>query len=255
MSLSTVVEWLNENENRAYPLTSNSTRYLVKGRNTYDLYPVILDAMLVFTTLVTSVSLTKIKAVSGDLTITLSADSTLIEFIITDYKNVVYPQYLRDTNQNLLVVGAAATSLPDNITFEVVNTAFEPSVIYEMLPDVLGVSDLTIGDHLFTGNIVLSDGVQLSFTPNKNAIAFEVGRNEGIPLGCGDYSAGTPDCGAVVSSVNGVTPNKTGNPIFFTGKNHVTVYDDPDSNRVYIGLDFTAADIPEQKLSRPPKLI
>ena len=247
------IEWLNENEYRAYPLTSDSTRFVIKGDTSYDLYQVILDASLVYSSITDSetISLTEINTTSTDLIITVTG----ITFTIPNYLSATYPYYVRDDNYNLLVVGSYATNFPINTTFYISGTEFESSTVLE-IPSSIGVSQLSIGSTNLTGDIDLLEGYQVSLIPNSNnTIDIEVGRNEGEVLPCGNILGVDTDCDVIVSAINGVTPSKTGGIIKFVGKNHVVVLDDPNNNRIFIGFDFKLSDVPTQQLPNPTPTI
>ena len=247
MSNSTGVEWLNENEYRGYPLTSDSTRYFIVNNITYDMYPMILDAMLVYPSLPNSVEILSFQSSGTDLTIAVTGTT----FVIPNYLSATYPQYIRDSNSNLLVIGSAVKTLPINTLFPISNALFEASVVYEILPTNLGLASLTIGTFNLTGDITLNQGYQLSLIPG-DTIDIEVGRSEGIPITCGGYLNITNDCFNIINSINGITPNKSGDAIKFVAGEHVVIIDDPDNNRIYIGYDFSPQDITDQPVMRPP---
>jgi len=253
MSNSSGLDWLNENEYRAYPLTSDSTRFIIKGENSYDLYQLILDALLVYPSIADDeiIEITQLTTTGTDLIISVTGTT----FTIPNYISATYPYYVRDGNYNLLTIGCYANTLPINNTFYVSGTEFESSVVNE-IPSTLGVNQLSISTTNLTGDITLLEGYQVSLIPNSNkTINIEVGRNEGEVLPCGDVLGLETDCNTVISSINGATPNKTGGIIKFIGQNHVVVLDDPNNNRIYIGFDFKLSDVPTQQLSNPTPLI
>jgi hypothetical protein len=250
-NFSTVVEFLNENEYRGYPLLETSNRYFTIAGTEYDLFRLIVDAQIGYANISDSftANITSITTDSSNLTIHITGT----QFTVTNYLSATYPHYAYDTNYNLLVIGEYALQLPTNSNTTITNAIFEPSVIYEK--SITGVNSVTISGHVLTGDITLREGYQVSLIPKKNNIDLEVGRNEGIPLPCGDFRGLTSDCDTVISSINGVTPNKTGHPISIIGKNHITVFDDPDNHRIYIGYDFKLADVPAQQLIHPTPVI
>lgn len=258
MSNSTVVQWLNENTLRAYPLTADSTRYFVVGGTTYDLYQIILDAMIASSTVTDPLQIVSIVTYLDEMTITLS-DSKTFQYgnITLPYTACTTPVYVRNSNFDLLVLGPAIASIPENTTITFTNVSFEPCVVYE-IPATIGVSNINIGEWSgLTSNVGLGEGYQTALIPGTNQIDIEVGKNYGPPLPCGNFISTTIpfDCSSIISSVNGVTANKTGNPIFFTGINHVVVYDDPDDHRLYIGYDFQASDVSTQKMLNPSIIV
>jgi hypothetical protein len=249
------LEWLEENSLRAYPLISDSTQYFTSNGIVYDMYQIVLDALLVYSSIPAKVVITNFYTDASNLYIKVSGNIT---FKILNYATAAYPQYVRNFNSgldgNLLVVGQLASTLPANSIFLLTNTVFEPGVCLEINPASLGVTDLIIGSlGSLSGNIKLEEGYQFSLIPQDNQIDMEIGRGCGIPLPCQDNftSLFTSDCNTVCSYINGVTPATTGNPVYIVGDNHVVVFDDPDNNRIFVGFDFDTTDIPTQKLTAP----
>lgn len=247
MSLSTVVEWLNENALRSYPLIEGSPRAIVSGEVSVDLYALVLDATLFYTNAPDNAQITSIQTTGFTLTVRVTGQS---DFVVHNYTTATYPQYIRNTEHSLLVLGDA-TAIPTNLTFPV-NATFELSTVIEIYPNTKGVSSLTIDETTLTGAISLEDGYQCSLIPNGNTLQIEVGRGEGLPLPCVSVKGVTNDCDSIVSSVNGVTPIATGGILKLVAGNHVKVIDDPDNHRIFIGFDFVDdTQILPQTLPRP----
>lgn len=238
MSLSTVVDWLNENALRSYPLVEGSPRYITSGEVKVDLYALILDAVLFYSSAPDNAQITSIQTNGFNLTIHVAGQSN---FVLSNYTTASYPQYIRNTEHSLLVLGDAS-AIPTNLTFTV-NATFELSTTIEVYPNTKGLSSLTIDGTTLTGDIPLSDGYQCSLIPNGNTLQIEVGKGEGQPLPCASVKGVTNDCASVVSAVNGVTPTATGGILKIVAGNHVKVIDDPDNNRIFIGFDFTANQV------------
>jgi hypothetical protein len=246
-----VLEWLNENELRGYPLTSDSQQFFTVSVTDYDLYKIIVDAQFIVNNNTDSLSLTSIVTDSSNLTINIPGQSA---FTITNYTTTTYPQYIRNSNNNLIVIGCAAKSIPINQTINITAT-FEPGIILEILPSTLGVSSLLINSTPFSGSVNLIEGYQLSLIPGDQSLDIEVGRNEGNPLPCISVKGLTNDCNSVVTWVNGATPLKSGYPIKFIAGPHVNIFEDPDNNQIFIGLDFTTDDVKSTTLIQPTPLI
>jgi hypothetical protein len=280
MSNSTVVEWLNENTLRAYPLTEDSDRYFSRSGNRYDLFAIILDTLLMYASsaIPDTIKLNSIKTelVGGVATMTIQIDGqtpfTIDHYttVNTEDHNSRYPRYARNSQHSVLAVGEEAARLVCGITVAFSNAVFEPSVSVELSDVTNGVSSLNISGNTLTGDITLTEGYQLSLIPGTENIAVEVGRNEGKPLPCVSVGADAGDCGCervdecydrcsdcctVVSSINGAGPARTGNTINFLAGNHVKIYDDRDHHRIYIGLDFDTTDISKQIQINPRPLV
>jgi|GEM_PF-5421875 hypothetical protein len=246
-----VLEWLDENQFRAFPLTDYSTRYVAWEAINYDLYPLILDALLMCSTEPPQPQITQIQTNTTNLTISVTSQTN---FVVTNYLTATYPQYVRNSQNSLLVIGSYANTLPQNLTLNVANALFTPSLIYVMPAPMTGVSTINWGGGGLTGSVTINDGYQLYFLPNQT-IEVEVSPNNGQPLPCSNVLNITPDCAHIVSSINGVTVNRTGGVVNIVGGNHVNVFDDPLRNRIFIGYDFITADVVLQQLMPPPTIV
>lgn len=239
MSESTIVEWLNENSYRSYPLLEGNPRYIASGATTIDLNLLILDAALFYTAVPNDITLNSIQTSGGNLIITVAGQSV---FTITSYASASYPKYVRNNEHSLLVIGDAS-AIPNGLTFTISGAKFESSVALEIYPATRGVSSITIDSHNLTGSVQLVDGYQLSFKPSGHTVNLEAGRNEGNPLPCGSFKGVTNDCSLVASFINGASPNKTGGTIKFVAGKHAKIFEDPNNNRIFIGFDFVDGDI------------
>ena len=246
-----VLEWLNENQYRAFPLTDHGTRYVVYESVSCDLYQLVLDALLVYASQPAQPQITQIQTNSTNLTISITGQSN---FEVVNYLTAAYPQYLRNAQNSLLVIGSYASTLQPNVTLNPTNALFTPSLIYVIPTPMSGVSAINWGAGNLTGSVTINDGYQLYFLPTTT-IEVEVDKNNGQPLPCGNVLGITPDCSSIVSSVNGVTANKTGDIINLVGGNHVNIFDDPANNRIFVGYDFVTADIVTQQLLPPPTIV
>ena len=124
---STVVEWLNENALRSYPLTEDSPRFVYSGLVKIDLNALVLDATLFYDTIPTSTTLDMIVTSGSNLVIYVAGQ---LSFMISNYQTATYPYYVRNLNNSLLVIGDAST-IPTNLVFNV-GSEFEPCVLYAM---------------------------------------------------------------------------------------------------------------------------
>lgn len=241
MANNTVIEWLQENSYRAYPLQEGSANVVQLGNHTIDVYALIVDANLAFANLPSTVTLDKIVLTSGSISLYVS-NQTVFTTSYASENNY----YVRNSYGSLLVLnGAVLNRLTGSGFVKLSNIEFEPSVCYETGGVYEGVSSID-----FTGGISAqnwTNGYQFSVVPTGQTIQLEVGRNTGVILPCGDYlSAELSDkllCGQVLHSINGATPTTNGGTIKIEAGEHVKIFNDPQRNAIYIGLDFVANDI------------
>jgi len=248
MADSVVIEWLEENSYRAYPLQEGAANIFTLGKNSYDIYAAIVDANLAFSVLPTTVTLDKIVINGTTLTLYISGQNT---FSVTLSAQDVY--YVRNSSNSLLVLNGSVVNQWSGLqTFcKFTNLFFEPSVCYELSPRYLGVSGIHFGSSLSAQN--WTNGYQFSVVPNGQSIQLEVGRNEGYTLPCGDFrdSTGLLSCDNVVHNINGATPVTAGGSLTLTAGPHVQIFNDPQRNAIFIGFDFVASDIGTDKLLPP----
>lgn len=250
MSLSTVVEWLNENALRAYPLISSSPRFFQCGSNVVDLYGVIVDANFVYKTqLPSNVQLTSIIIAGSNVTFTVNELPT---FTIS-LSSPTFPIYARNSNNDLLVIGDQAVNLVGDATYAFNDVIFEPTIAVEIANELSGVSSLQLGDKAWTGVINLLEGYQVDITVVDNSLQITVGRNEGQVLPCQNFFSDslTYDCGQVISYINGASPADSGGILTLKAGDHIKIFEDKEQGRIYIGFDFNVTDICPSPLLGP----
>ena len=168
-----------------------------------------------------------------------------------------FPVYLR-SGTNLLVLGEEVLSLYSALTDnEYINiTAWlEPSVIMEQTGLLLGVTQLSFSsNNQFTsGDIRLIEGLQTDIQTLGQTILLNVGRNEGKVLDCASYFTIDPihGCDKIISNINGAYPAASGDMVKLIAGDHIKIYEDTVRARIYIGLDFVAADACDTPLLPP----
>jgi len=238
MSDSLIVDWLNENEERAYPLRETANR--VSGALTLN-NGVILDAQLIYSTTLASVRLTSL-VVSGTTAVFNVSGSK----IFTVDKTLAFPQYVRLADGSLLVVGSVVSDIADG-TYTFTNCDFEDSVWYEWNTNWVGVNQINFKkgatDLIKTGAVLISQGLQTTLTPQTaNSLYWSVGRNEGDPLACETVTVLPDDCSSIISYINGAIPNEALKLQLNAGAN-VVILEDPADHRLYVGLVFKPNDI------------
>lgn len=235
MANPTVLDWLYENELRAYPLKDRIDR----SASGYELVDgVILDAQLVFNEVYNDEPLlTSIVANSSTVTFTVNGD---IDFVVN--KSDPFPQYVRLPSNHLMVFGEKTLDIPTG-TFTFNDVGFEPSVVFELADAWKGVDSISFEGPALTGEIHFIEGYQfnLNFNIDPQVIQFGAGNLYGLPIGCTHFGFEDNDCDSIIAHINGVTPDGVGELRIEAGEG-VSVWDDPENHRIYIGFSFTSID-------------
>lgn len=233
MANPTVLDWLDENKFRAFPVKENSQK--VSSLSTVLTNDVILDANLVLSSVQSSCNLTSILVTDTEAVFTITTGQT---FTVT--KASPFPQYLRNAEGSLLVVGEGILVFP-NGTHTFTTVTFEPSVVTEFTAEWLGVEELIINTIPLVGDITLREGYQVEISNTKNTVTIGADNLFGGVLGCDIPENVISDCADIVSFVNGVGPDGN-NRLFITAGKSIVVWDDPDNHRIYVGYAFTSID-------------
>lgn len=247
MAESLVVEWLNENYYRAYPLKEGLTPVVI---GQFDFFKSVLDACLVYSTLpVGAVHLYGFGVNGYDLNIYVTGQSV---FTITNYKTATYPYYVRNTENSLLVLGEECKSIPntrkDNLTFE-----FEESVCFETGGAWEGVSSIAFNDDAtLTGEINFKEGYQFDIGISGKVLSLEAGKQYGIAIDCTKYFELTNDCSNLVGFINGTgVVENPGDFSIIAGEN-ISIFSDKPNHRIYIGFNFSKkSDICQDIIENP----
>lgn len=220
-------EWLGENSLRPYPLVRNydATNPSIKIPN--DL---ILDALFVVDSPTTRVSINKIIINSNFAQIFVD---TLPPNEFTIDKSRDFPQSIRLSNGNLLVAGEGAKYLPEGeylYNGGVNGLVFENSVVIPFQGKWKGVNTITAeSTALSTSEIELIQGSQVKLTPTEGVVVVAAGSSYGIPVTCTESVA---NCSNILSFVNDVS----GSTVYLTEGQGISVIDDPENHRIFIGL-------------------
>ena len=203
MSESSVIDWLNENSYRAYPLTGEVP----------IAEDVLLDLQLYYTELPPRVQLLSIVGTETEVTFTFTGNLSL-----SILKSVSFPHYTpRTANGSFLVVGAGMADLTG--TFNFTNCYVEPELCFEFQGAWLGVTSVTAAQAYtealplqevpagpLTGSIQLVEGYHVGLNIVNNLISISAGASHGKPTDCStrfldpDYC----DCAEIISYINGV---------------------------------------------------
>lgn len=228
-----ILDWLDENSERAYPLSEFCSRYSDASILLPD--SGILDAQIIHSDLPSTTFLESV---------TISGSTATIE--VTDQSPFVisYPGgYIRNAENSLLVIGAGLFDLPDGAhTFT--NLEFEHSVVYEFAGPWLGVSSVTFPTYSpLTGEIVFTEGYQFNVINSTNTITLGAHNLYGDSIDCETFGSLTSDCNSIISNIGGVASDGLFQTFIRAGPG-VTVLDDPENHRIYIGFYFTSiADV------------
>lgn len=258
MGQSTIVEWLNENEQRAYPLLTDSPNEVTSNDVSLSLHKLILDANLVYIEddLPDQVKLERIESDGTAVTLFISGEFS-VPFIIDDVLNADYPAYIRNAQGSLLVLGEELKTCVTaaNPSLELSGVVFEPSVASEFRGRLRGVTSLVINGATLVGAIELVEGVQTGIEfRHEDTLFLSAGPNEGLPLDCRNFFENelVYDCGDVVSWINGARSAENGGKLTLKAGRNIKIFEDRESSKIYIGLDFDSEDICEIP-NLPPK--
>lgn len=244
MANSLVLDWLYENELRAYPLKETITRSFSALTITDNM---ILDAQLAYDADPGNPGITNVLVSGNNVTFTVTGGQT---FLFS--KVVAFPQSKRSTNNQLLVAGSGIVDIPDG-NYATSNVLFEPSVVHEFYGAWLGVQSLTFdGSAALTGAIDLHEGFQFDVDIDTQDLRLGANSLYGIPAACEHFGPKPNNCSDIISFINGVQPDGN-NEIQLLAGNGINVWDDPENHRIYVGFNFTSIndickDIPPSPL-------
>jgi hypothetical protein len=247
MLADSIVDWLNENEYRGYPLRENTARTV--GSTNVILDSIILDASFIYINnpLPETVKLTQI-VVGTNITVTVTDQPS---FVFP--KANTYPVYIRNSEGSLLVIGETVATLP-NATYSFPNTAFEDCVSSEYRDKWLGVSKISFPDYPnIAGDQNWEEGYQFKIQINNNTIGLGASNNYGTPISCQNFFEGifSNDCDDIISTINGAQTITNPDVIRFDTGPNVIIFEDPPNHRLYIGLNFNKEDVCKNPLINP----
>lgn len=236
-----VLDWLYENELRAYPLSESGIKTSTNGLYTVA-NDVILDAQFVLYN--DENNFRKIERI-------VNSNDTEVLFhirfnnnslhIVTIPKSISSHYYYRNNNGFLMVFGLGINNIPiGNFFFD--SVFFEPSVVFTYRNDWKGVTSLKFkedGDEL-TGELTFLEGYQFDILPTTDTnFRLSVGNLYGTPIGCETFSDYPDDCSDIISSINGIGPDGK-NELHIKAGDGIVVWDDPENHRIYVGFSFTS---------------
>lgn len=228
-----VLDWLDENSFRAFPIKEGSPK--VSSLSSVLTDNVVLDASIILSAVHTDCDINSITVTDTTADFNVGTGQ---HFVVD--KTAAFPQYIRNASFSLLVVGEGILAFP-NGTHNFTDVTFESSVVTEFTAEWLGVSQITADSTALTGSINIIDGYQVGLFSTKNTITIGADNLLGDPIGCTIPEAFESDCADIVSSINGISPDGNGR-LFITAGNSVVVWDDPDNHRIYVGYSFVSVD-------------
>ena len=230
MADTLIIDWLNENALRSYPLKERITR---TSSGVYTLTnDLILDAQFTYFSeeIPSEVKLLNITSTLTDVSFTITALETF-----TVAKDAGFPAYLRTSQGQLLVIGESAANIPVGV-YNFTNVVFEPSVSTEFLGEWEGVSSIRFAAlTALDGTIDFTPGFQFDINITGQNIALSCGAGKGRPLSCNSFGDYTNDCDEILSYINGVAPDGNGVMHLFSGGG-ILILEDPDNHRIFVGL-------------------
>jgi hypothetical protein len=168
-----VLDWLNENELRAFPLLNNAnklfsingTSWLLPDNFILDLQLIVKDSSLVDSYLeIIPVRLGKVSVtLTGTVHVTFTASTQITEFIIPEPEQQLYPLYLRNADGNLAVFGPGVISFVDSAPAETqltVNIPVEPSTCSQFNGPWLGVNSFSTSPEKVSLDSLLAGAVR-----------------------------------------------------------------------------------------------
>lgn len=249
MADSLILDWLAENAHRSYPLRYDA------GTMPLALDGVLLDACLIFEgAAVTGAPIHLTSLVVSGQTVTFNVTDQA-PFVLTNRVSTVvvangvsltvltvYPHYLRNATNSLLVIGEA---VKEAVTSSPLNARFEDSLCHLLNAPWQGVSSFSAGAGAVSGAAVWTEGAQFGLVGDaaKSSVELKADRNAGTPLGCASHFGVAQPCDSVIAWLNGVgVPVQLGDLKLIAGDN-VAIFEDPENHRIYIGLNFKKTDV------------
>jgi hypothetical protein len=255
-----ILEWLNENESRAYPLLDdyNNKNYVVAGAEWKFPDNLILDLQLIVTDFSlyenaqhNIVYLKNISFDGNELTLAFGGNKPgqeITSFTLSEIEGN-FPVYLRNEEGSLIVLGEGIVNFMEacNDTSVSLDTfiAVEPGVCVEYRNDWEGVSEILVSPEKesnedntaipllplepvneptrLTGDVVFLEGYNFNVAVRDYFIDLLVGVGYGLAMDCSTNFIAPEfmDCASIVSYINGIPPDENGNFRILEGTNIV----------------------------------
>jgi len=293
-----VLDWLNENELRSYPIIEGTSKTLTGETSTLELPDnFLLDLQLLITSFRLSqengtsvpIFLKKLKYTNSLDIVFGTATATVETFTITSPEEETFPLYIRTPAGNLAVFGTGVTELltaGNNQPFEVYgDISVEPSTCSQFDAAWLGVKSLSATPEKvsknaldvgivrsyepvlplidmpeatkLTGDVRFLEGYNFRVNISNSLIDLEIGASFGLNMNCSTSFLQEEylDCSELISYINGVPPDTTGNfklnpgtNISIVSGNTLQPFNDPltesaNTHTLFVGLTFQSTDL------------
>ena len=241
-----IIDWLNENELRAYPL--------IEGKTISDIPDnTILDLQLVLDTNTSPAGAKLIDFTVGlyEVAINFTGSNTFNLTYATESEggslnDLKYPIYIRNDKGSLLVLGKGLIDVAPYSTINC-NVPVEPATVFQFGGAWLGVTSLSgnpkylsiansiepqlpltkdLTSNSLIGDTQLDSGYNFRINFNNNLINLAVGFGYGLQMSCNTHfiEPSLLDCPDIVSYINGIPPDSAG--VFrFTAGNNIFLFD------------------------------
>jgi hypothetical protein len=293
-----VLDWLNENEIRSYPLLNQSNREISTGQGAFTIPDdFLLDLQLLILSLPKAsdtnplqyvvYGLTKLKKHAGNLQVSFgfkaeeSVNNTpstpvqgeVVTFEMASPSSCSYPFYIRDSLGNLAVFGkgaaAIAEALQEDIAFNVwcpveqaaciqfdgawlgvqkIKSNPEKKTEQQGYAPKLRLEDVDTQNYLI-GDVIFRAGYNFRVAVVNSLIDLAIGRNYGLHMNCSTPFIAEKylDCRELVSYINGVPPDNSGNFNMNQGAN-ITILSGQaagisDTHTLLVGMTFQSTDV------------
>jgi len=225
-----VLEWLNENALRGYPLLEEASKWSTSSPATALPDNFLLDLVLVSSSPLTqATTLTEVAVMAPrSLVVTFSTGD---QFHIADTAAEAYPAYIRLESGSLAVIGEGAKAFTaGTYTYAI---PVEPCTVFEFCNEWLGVSSIDISPAIatydsvgyapktlsmlglqttdtppLTGNVRVRAGYNFRIGISGNLIDLQAAAGLGLKLSCTTsfIADALKDCAQIVSYINGIPP-------------------------------------------------
>jgi len=225
--MDNVIEWLNENELRAYPLREGDKTSVLPENFLLDLLLVVDGSQAL-----EQVKLLNVSVEAEGVAVDFSGDGN--SFFVE--RNQTFPRYLRNPNGSLAVFGEGLYRLLElgNTAVLSLNIPVEPAAVYRFDQAWLGVSGISasksyqsiensytpetpliltaIGEYKLIDDVEFHPGYNYKIDFRENRINMAAGFKFGLPMDCVTefVSPELKDCDDIISYINGVPPDSKG---------------------------------------------
>jgi hypothetical protein len=256
-----IFDWLNENENRAYPLLDsyNNKTYLINGKSWTLPDDLLVDLQLIvhnFLLKDETIYLKKINLTSEsvDVLFTAESEAKIVTTFIINFDELSQSYIYKRNNDGCLAVFGKGLAAFKNACEGIIQTIelnipVEFSTCYEFRNAWLGVKQITVAPEkntntdnyinpalveniglqnvttstILTGDVKFLEGYNFRVIIRNDLIDLEISEGSGLKTNCETHfiPAEYIDCDDIVSYINGIPPDENGNFKIVQGDNIV----------------------------------